>query len=64
MPPPIPELRFDTAGNAQISLNVLAGLCGTGRARVVGNEVDATGKLRLSITLPGSETVRNKAPRR
>lgn len=57
-PPPFPELRFDTPGNAGISLSVLAEHARSSRVRVHHRGLDATGKLILAVELPGSKTVK------
>lgn len=57
-----PELRFDNANNSAISLSVLSEHARRGNVRVISQGVDGTGKLRLTIDLPGSRTVVNRGP--
>ena len=53
-----PELRFDTPGNAAISLSVLGEFARRGDVKVFQDGIDGTGKLCLRFELPGSRTVR------
>lgn len=63
-PQPFPQLRFDNANNASLSLRVLGEEARTGRVKVFERGLDGTGKLLLAIELPGSGTVRRQEHRR
>jgi hypothetical protein len=56
-----PELRFDTGGNAAISMAVLGEYARRGDVKIKDEGLDPTGRLVLRIALPGSKTV---VPRR
>lgn len=62
--PLFPELRFDTPGNAAISLHSLAEFARRGDVKVFRDGLDGTGKLILRLQLPGSSTVRKTEFRR
>lgn len=65
-PAPFPELRFDNANNSSVSLRVLGEHARTGAVRVINRGLDSTGRLILSVELPGWKTVapRGERPRR
>lgn len=57
-----PALKFDNSNNAAMSLSIISEHVRRGNIRVTGHEIDSTGKLRLTVDLPGSKTIRQERP--
>lgn len=53
-------LRWDNANNTAMSFSILGEHARRENVRIVGAEIDSTGKLRLAIELPGSTSVRRR----
>jgi hypothetical protein len=59
-----PQLRWDNGNNSSISFSILGEHARRENVRVVGHELDGTGRLVLRIELPGSKTVQPRAFKR